>query len=480
MSRASRSTAFWLAGLTLLAVGLRLAVVAWVQHRDPALALTNDSNSYLSPAKALVREHLYKRSPGTAGPELLRTPGYPLLIAGVYKVFGERQAVLLASQATLSAAVVPLTFAVARRLTSVRAALIAAAIVAAEPSLVTAPAMVMSEWLSALTILVVAYTGVRFFDPRDAWRPGWAAALGASIALATMVRPTTYYLPVVVAALAGALVVHRRPRPKTGKVAAAAACFVLPLVLVLGGWQWRNHEVTGTWRFSSIDAVNLFRIRGPVALSADDGITLQQAKDRLAADVPRVEGETVGAYADRTFTRGLREVLAHPAIFATQSARGAVREVFTIGGTTPFRLSPVGATVLLVAYVMLYASALYGAWRLLRTREHTAQHLFVILLVGYVLAVSALGAGLDTGPRFRVPVIALVCIYAAAGVDQLTTLVGARRHKPSGEPPGEAYQRPAPSRSVDQVVEDPGLLAALGTARQAEVLEMRVGLALGH
>ncbi len=84
------------------------------------------------------------------------------------------------------------------------------------------------------------------------------------MAIATLIRPTTYYLPVFVAALI--VVGARRHGART--VAAGVALFLVPVVLIIGGWQVRNHFEVDSWRYSGIEGFNLYAYRGADALAA--------------------------------------------------------------------------------------------------------------------------------------------------------------------------------------------------------------------
>jgi hypothetical protein len=71
-------------------------------------------------------------------------------------------------------------------------------------------------------------------------------ALGALTAAAAMVRPTFWFYPVVLLAL---LAVRFRGLRWRSLLIRLLAC-ALPVVLVVGGWQLRNHSTVGSWDIS--------------------------------------------------------------------------------------------------------------------------------------------------------------------------------------------------------------------------------------
>jgi hypothetical protein len=113
-------------------LSLRLQA-AWQRNTEApdelALRLVGDENGYEEAADALLHGSFF-RSP-------VRVPIYPLFIAAVYYALGERSpAKLLYMQTFVGVAVVPLTYLLARRLTGVIPALVAAGIVAFDDSLI--------------------------------------------------------------------------------------------------------------------------------------------------------------------------------------------------------------------------------------------------------------------------------------------------------------------------------------------------------
>jgi len=83
-------------------------------------------------------------------PTAARPPLYPIVLAGVYRVFGPSHAAGRIFQMVLGAGVVLLTYLVAKKLFSSDVGLVAAAFVAANPSLIYLSALLMTENLAIL------------------------------------------------------------------------------------------------------------------------------------------------------------------------------------------------------------------------------------------------------------------------------------------------------------------------------------------
>ncbi len=69
-----------------------------------------------------------------------------------------------------------------------------------------------------------------------------------------MVRPTTYYFPPIVIVL----LLCRFWRLGWQKVLVSLLAFVLPIVVVVGGWQLRNHDAVNSWQVSGSAAVTVY------------------------------------------------------------------------------------------------------------------------------------------------------------------------------------------------------------------------------
>jgi len=75
------------------------------------LKYSGDAPSYLAPAEQLAEHARFENAHGDK--EYLRTPGYPLFVAAVYRVFGERNTAVLLVQVLLSALTVYLAYLLA-------------------------------------------------------------------------------------------------------------------------------------------------------------------------------------------------------------------------------------------------------------------------------------------------------------------------------------------------------------------------------
>jgi 4-amino-4-deoxy-L-arabinose transferase-like glycosyltransferase len=200
----------------------------------PRAILWPDGLEYEAVARSLV-EH------GTFGLQTLRPPGYPVLIAGVYALFGEDLLALRVVEAVLGSASV-LVLGLAGAATFGRTAgLIAGALMALHPVLAFLPSTQYSE-NTLVFVLVLALAAVF-----SAWRQGglwrWAIA-GVLFGVAALVRPTTVFM---LPGLGLGLLIAQRAAGRVRITPLLVA--MIALFLTVAPWVVRNHQIHGRWFF---------------------------------------------------------------------------------------------------------------------------------------------------------------------------------------------------------------------------------------
>ncbi|MCE7957660.1 MAG: phospholipid carrier-dependent glycosyltransferase, partial [Acidobacteria bacterium ACB2] len=132
--------------IVLSALLLKLLLLAALYPRVPGMVLAPDSPTYVRPARALLLHGTFSPSPEAApAPEVVRTPGFPLLVAGVYAVAGERPWLAAAVTALRGAGTAILVGWIAQGLGGARAGSAAVLLFSLEPSTFHSSTTVMSE-----------------------------------------------------------------------------------------------------------------------------------------------------------------------------------------------------------------------------------------------------------------------------------------------------------------------------------------------
>ena len=413
-----------------LCVVLRGAAILIVVRTNPHAVVQVDSASYLRPALALLNDAHFFQSRGDHQPEFVRTPGYPVFVALVYVLFGVSRTALLLAQVVVGTLTVLVVSLLGARMWSIRVGLLAAALTVVEPLQWFSTGTILSENLATLLLVMVAGIGFVLFS-RDEPRLWWSALLGLAIAVATMVRPVTYYLPIVVTVL----LIYRAFRWRAGlrRAVTLLVVFLVPLLVIVGGWQLRNHEQVDSWRFSGVEAKNLYLFRAAGIVAEDRGLSLSAAQRVLTNRLGSAHGESQGAYFGRMYQQGLEIVAAHPVEAITGAADGLLDEitstrsrVFTYLGMK--RASGGLEYVATAALLAFYALCLYGFKQVVSARRDLIAHFFVVGVAVYVLLVSAGPEAIGgRGERFRAVVMPILTLYAARGAYELIDRVRMRR-----------------------------------------------------
>lgn len=273
-----------------LAFTFAVAVVALLPRLFVALAWSRepvwDGHYYHAGAARIAQGLGYSEDVILGGARLWRPwchypVGYSGLLAAAYRVFGSGLTVAPVVNAVIGALLVVVVHRLALRSSTVNRARIAAAITAVHPGLIAYSAVLMSEVLCALLVLLGAWIAVR--------RLRWSntALAGVVFGLSALVRPSSI--------LAAPLVALLMPLPRLPALARAGVVSLVAFATILP-WTYRNCRVmdgcalvstNGGWNF----AIGALTPNGRFyPLHASDGcpvVTGQVQQDRCWAEVGR-------------------------------------------------------------------------------------------------------------------------------------------------------------------------------------------------
>ena len=218
-----------------MALVVRAGVFA-VHHPFPPLA--KDDAVYDKLAWNLISGNGFSASPDPPyEPMSVRTPGYPAFLGGVYLVAGRSADAVRAVQIVLSVLTCLMIFVLTRRLLDESHAIGAAGLYALLPAAAHYPSLLLTEANQALLLVALVYCAYRAAEHPRLWR--WFAACAVLLAVATIVRPESLLLMVLLFAALAAIARDRSAAAVRG--AAAVAC----VVLLLTPWVIRNYRVFG-------------------------------------------------------------------------------------------------------------------------------------------------------------------------------------------------------------------------------------------
>lgn len=438
------------AGLVARAV---VPIVAIAFHGIDYLVLTDDSHEYLQLAESLTAGS-FSRDGAT---EVLRTPGYPLLLAlGVFA--GHPIGLSIVIQTVLGSVAAVLVYALARQAAaswgigdSRRAALLAGLLYGLDPLSVVHSAFILSETLFTTLMVVHLFMLAKYFETGQRRH---LASAGCWAAAATFVRPVALYWPFVVVAV---LLLCPTPKKSEHLVTrfAPALVFLMVSLTPLLLWTARNAYETDYSGFSAAGDYGLYISLGASVAEMNRGTAKQQI-DTLAER----NAWTAAERYDYMRSEGLRLILDRPLAYLAVHARAilqALTPAFSMyveiyrpdygsastwnrlfgGASLPLRdYLPALPVYLLVglACAAQYVLALVGARRTFRSLNG----LGVLLLssTAYFLIMAGAVGDIATA-RMRHPAMPTICVLAGIGaVSALAYRLPRRADDPAIPPAG--------------------------------------------
>ncbi|WP_263372800.1 ArnT family glycosyltransferase [Granulicella aggregans] len=174
------------------ALVLRSLFALSVARGDPRVWFFNQASEYGCLAQSLLSGHGYA-SPfcGSTGPSAFLAPGYPLLVAAAFRLFGaysmQAAAALISLQVLVGILIVLTVMLLAKRLLGTTAANLAGVLCAISPPAVCLPILFWETSLSMLLLTGIILLALRCANRPSNWR--WLG-FGAYCAVAMFVNPS--------------------------------------------------------------------------------------------------------------------------------------------------------------------------------------------------------------------------------------------------------------------------------------------------
>jgi 4-amino-4-deoxy-L-arabinose transferase-like glycosyltransferase len=400
--------------ILVAALGLRLVILMMTAQLGLHIV---DEQHYHVLATSLVEGRGLASS---SGPTSLRPPAYPALVAGLWSITGSRSLqIVRAFQDLLGLATAALVYWIGARLYDERTGLIAAALTAFYPTLVLANSEFLTETL--FTFLLTAFVAA-MVSLLQGPRPAIALAGGALLGLSALTRSVVWPFPIVLAPLVAWIAPTTRARRLACCVLLVAgyAAVVVPwavrntrlqgmpvVVDTMGGMNLRmgNYEFTPhdrIWDAVSLQGAQSWIVgipsHPPGGGEWTEGSKERWAREQAVAFMREHPGLTLWRAVikfsdfwalDRDYAAGIQRGLFHPPMWAAIVATAAMT----------------------VAFPLVIGLAILGAC--LKPPTDWRSHVLLILLILFVTALHSVVFG---HPRYRLPLMPVLSVYAGAAV----------------------------------------------------------------
>jgi hypothetical protein len=433
--------------IVVLIIGcLHVGFIALTSSRAiPASQDNFDARQYRELADSVANGDGFQLSRGAArGPDLDRTPLYPLFVSCFGRGWEAVPAVLLGQHALviLTAGIAALWARM--RLRTPWAAGLAFVLLGADLTTMTYASYLLTECLFTFCLTLA----IALWPVEGDRNPGIRAlATGIAWGLATLTRPITFYLAPL---LVMAWVLDRKRRALASRTVLIA---VVSGGLVVGPWLVRNTMLAGHVILSTIEGENLLYYRAAL-VSLPSGKSVDQWRDeirsRLHEEAYNRADPRQSAELNRLRKReALELIVSHPLGLLRPLIIGLPRLLFspnrsflyTLLGVThaDWDLETLSARSMLQALsrrevlyllasglyqVVIVALALLGAASAVRRRETWVMAPLVVLVY-----LSVLSSGLETHARLRVPLVPILAVLAVRGLAGLSGSLGSGRSR---------------------------------------------------
>jgi len=416
-----------LAVVVVLAFAVR---VAWILYARFTPTLSDDAGRYDLLGRSLAHAAGYINPNGTT--TLFWPPGYPFILAAVYRLSDDSVRAALVLNAMMAAATVALIYAIGRRAFGGRAAVIAALLYALLPSAI----FYANETLSETAFTFVLMLGLWLLI-ESAARRSWAllAAAGVALGYASLVRGQAALLPLVALPFLWWSAEHpARGAPLSERDAGSglrvlatirqpvlrAVALGIVMLAVIAPWTARNYVESHSLVLISSNAGVDFYIGHSASADGRGRIV-----DELVFRYPRLSQPRAEAKISADgFREGAKYALRHPSSEVKLSARKVFylwyrdREALRwTDGHDERHVLRAGVKSALgrvsdAYYWVVLALALVGIGRWLSfTRDLAgATRLLLVSLVAYWTLVHV---AFFADPRFHAPVMPVLCLWAA-------------------------------------------------------------------
>ena len=396
--------------LLLLALGLRvgaaIVIDRHVRSEGRQFLIEGDANGYWELAQKIANGQEY--SIYTPPRRVLRTPGFPLLLAASITVFGK--SILAASlvMAVVGTGCCGLTWLLARRVATDSVANVALLLVAISPLQIGSNVQILSETLFSFGLLACLLSLTKLVRTGDSFTAGNSFVAGLLTGLTTLVRPGWILWPW----LSSLLIVVWSHQAWRRRILYATLIFA-GCYLTLLPWAWRNHNVTGHWIFTSLwSGPSLYDGLHPGATGASD-MTFVDTENVFSK---MSEYDTNDHYKQRAFEFALN----NPARTVELAILKAGRYLSPTLNAAGFSGGP-AFLISLAWYVAFWSLIIVGTVSLRK------QPVLIALLTGPFLQFLVVHMVFVGSIRYRLPVEFPLSIIAAQGWAVMMARIWVRR-----------------------------------------------------
>lgn len=374
-------------------------------------------------------------------PNTLRPPVWPFAIAGIKSLFGSYWAVFI-FELLIGSLIPVIGMRIARKLFDKKTVWLGTGmLLSVEPYGVFLSTVFYTETAFTFLFFIFFLFLIRYFENKSARNLVWMSVF---MALATLVKPTTQYVPIVLSLF----ILWDARKAFTKRALIHAGTSLLVFLAVIAPWLYRNYSEFGVWGMSAQPAFNLYVYLVPTVLSIDNETNFRAEYEKFVKKPGFDENEISLANSDFYKDQALEVIKEHKGALAKSIGTTLVtffthdgmftflqyagktienrleRPALAILTESPSRLFEIidayarsGALSILVMrllWIILTIFFFVGAAFYLKKDKRTPAVLSALFLVAYFALTTSIN-GLGVNARFRVPVNVFLFSFALYG-----------------------------------------------------------------
>ena len=395
----------WLA-VFITALVVRIGAAVYWQDRlpDSSPYAFGDSHSYWTLGLLIHQGEPYRYGGDDA--QMVRTPGYPIIIAGLHRLAGGHPTVLYGRilNGILGVVTIGIVALIASRLFSSTVGWVSAAILAIYPGAVSMSIMILSEAPFCLFMALQFYCLLRAYRGAAISRSMWATGSGILAAGATLIRPSWLLFTPFLLAMLLMFSSQRKRHFSVGMMT------IMGLIMGMLPWWIRNYQVSDEFvPTTSRMGASLYDGLSPKATGGSDMSFITGFYAKLNTEV--AEGSFSGNYElelDRRMkSAALNWAVENPAATASLAINKLGRMWNPLPNDNRLNSGKL-KWLLAIGYFVVVCAAILGIWRI---RKDGWERL---ILVTPAIYFSLLHMVFVSSIRYRQPAMILLVVLAAS------------------------------------------------------------------
>lgn len=391
-------------------------------YNHPERLFEPDSALYMKLAESLLGSYTF--------PSVFRTPGYPSFIALVYSIFGHFPQAVVGAQILLDSLTAVFVFLIFLEIYRQKPyAYIAGFFYAGSPFSVFYSHMILSETLFTFILIVSIYCFILFVNLKNR---RYLVLSSVFLGVGVLCRPIALFLPLLLAVF----VFMSRARLKDGFI--NCLIFLFSFYIVLFPWYIRNYQQYEYLGIATVKDVNMSCYEAPTVLMMKDnptsiiqpginetffkyqGYFWDKIKKQYGWEMGGIcgEGENIEKL-EILKKEGKLIVQENIPLLLLSHAAGAGRTLCPypphFEKLTGYPVSILKLLAFLIDAVIM-ALSLFGMVFALRRPLKIGKARFTALAIFFLILYFSFIPGIIGYPRFKIPVMPYISIFAALGI----------------------------------------------------------------